>query len=229
MIIRRLISTSIWTAIVSLLLVLTASPASAQKKFFTLQKDSVPVFRGFAVSFDMVGAGMLMFGDRGQLEGALRVNLHDEWFPVFELGYGKADSHDDVTKIEYKTKASYFKVGIDRNMLKDKHGPNRLYAGLRYAFTNYKVDITRPMLTDPNWHWDSNYNIEGASCNLHWVEVLVGLDAKVWGPLHLGWNVRYKLRVSHKEGDFGKTWYVPGFGTNDNGRIDATFNVIIDI
>jgi hypothetical protein len=64
---------------------------------------------------------------------------------------------------------------------------------------------------------------------MHWVEALVGLDAKIWGPLHLGWNVRYKLRVSHKEGDFGTTWYVPGFGTNDNGRLDATFNVIIDI
>ena len=28
---------------------------------------------------------------------------------------------------------------------------------------------------------------------------------------------------------FGKTWYVPGFGTNDNSNIDGTFNVIIDI
>ena len=139
MTIRRFISTSIRTAsVISLLLLLTAAPASAQTKFFSMQKDSIPVFRGFAVSFDLVGAGMAMFGDRGQYEGALRVNLHDEWFPVVELGYGKANSEDEVTKVNYKTSAPYFKVGIDRNLLKDKHGANRLYGGLRYAFTSYK-------------------------------------------------------------------------------------------
>ena len=164
MTIRRFISTSIRTAsVISLLLLLTAAPASAQTKFFSMQKDSIPVFRGFAVSFDLVGAGMAMFGDRGQYEGALRVNLHDEWFPVFELGYGKANSEDEVTKVNYKTSAPYFKVGIDRNLLKDKHGPNRLYVGLRYAYTSYKVDITRPGLTDPVWHWDALYEIKDAS------------------------------------------------------------------
>ena len=101
--------------------------------------------------------------------------------------------------------------------------------GLRYAYTSYKVDITRPGLTDPFWHWDADYSILDYPCNMHWAEVNVGLDAKIWGPLHLGWSVRYKLRISHKEGDFGKTWYVPGFGTNDNTNLDATFNVIIDI
>ena len=63
MTIRRFISTSIRTAsVISLLLLLTAAPASAQTKFFSMQKDSIPVFRGFAVSFDLVGAGMAMFG-----------------------------------------------------------------------------------------------------------------------------------------------------------------------
>ena len=36
-------------------------------------------------------------------------------------------------------------------------------------------------------------------------------------------------RVYHKEGDFGNTWYVPGFGTNDTSQLGVTFNVIIDI
>ena len=187
MTIRRFISTSIRTAsVISLLLLLTAAPASAQTKFFSMQKDSIPVFRGFAVSFDLVGAGMAMFGDRGQYEGALRVNLHDEWFPVVELGYGKANSEDEVTKVNYKTSAPYFKVGIDRNLLKDKHGPNRLYVGLRYAYTSYKVDITRPGLTDPVWHWDALYEIKDASCKMHWAEVNVVLMPRsgarsIWG------------------------------------------------
>ena len=66
-------------------------------------------------------------------------------------------------------------------------------------------------------------------CNMHWAEVVFGIDAKVFGPLHLGWSVRYKRRLFHNSGDLGTTWYVPGFGTNDKDNLTANFNVIIDI
>lgn len=226
---RQFISTSIRTSVISLLLMAVSLPASAQMKFFRMQKDSIPVFRGFAVSFDLVGAGMLMFSDYGQYEAAFRVNLHDEWFPIVEAGIGKAEHDDEVTRMYYKTSAPYFKIGIDKNLLKDKHGPNRLYVGLRYAFTSYKVDIVRPDFPDPVWKWNTSFGIKDAPCNMHWAEAVIGLDAKIFGPFHLGWSGRYRIRLSHKEGDFGKTWYVPGYGINDSGGLAATFNVIIDI
>ena len=151
---RPYISISIRRLAISLLLLVSAS-ASAQTKFFSIQKDSIPFFRGFAVSFDLVGAGMMALSDNGQFEGALRINLHDEWFPIVEAGLGKASHDDEVTKLHYKTSAPYFKIGIDKNMLKDKHGPNRLYVGLRYGFTSYKVDISRPEFIDPVWKWNA--------------------------------------------------------------------------
>jgi hypothetical protein len=206
-----------------------AMGSQAQMKFFTLQKDSVALFRGFAVSFDLAGAGMLMLSDYGQYEAALRVNLHDEWFPIIEAGIGKAKRDDEVTQINYSTSAPYFKIGIDKNMLKDKHGPNRLYLGLRYGFTSYKIDIARPDFKDPYWQWDTGYSIEDAACKYHWAEIVVGIDAKIFGPLHLGWSVRYKQRLSHsEESPLYKTWYVPGFGNYDT-KLGGTFNVIIDI
>ena len=144
MMIKYSMCASIRRSAISLLLLMAATGAQAQMKFFSMQKDSIPLFRGFAVSFDVVGAGMLVLSDYGQYEGALRVNLHDEWFPVVEAGIGKANHDDEVTRLYYSTSAPYFKIGIDKNMLKDKHGPNRLYLGLRYGFTSYKVDIARP-------------------------------------------------------------------------------------
>lgn len=227
---RRFIFTSIRRGTISLLLLIIATAASAQIKFFAFQKDSIPVFRGFAVSFDLVGAGLMAFSDNGQYEGALRVNLHDEWFPIVEIGLGKANHSDDVTHIHYDTKAPYFRIGIDKNMLKDKHGKNRLYVGLRYAYTSYKVNISRPDFPDPVWLWNTSYGIKDASCNQHWIEAVVGVDAKIFGPLHLGWSVRYKCRISHSEdGNFGNTWYVPGYGIYGDTRLGGTFNVIIDI
>lgn len=229
MTIKSCISTSIRKLAISLLLLTMSSAASAQMKFFTIQKDSIPLFRGFAVSFDLVGAGMLALSDYGQYEAALRVNLHDEWFPIVEAGVGKATHDDEVTQFYYSTSAPYFKVGIDKNMLKDKHGPNRLYVGLRYGFTSYKIDLSRPDFPDPVWLWNTGFGVKNASCKYHWAEVVIGVDAKIFGPLHLGWSVRYKQRLAHsEEGEFGNPWYVPGFGTY-NTNLGATFNVIIDI
>ena len=75
----------------SLLLCLAATTISAQGKLFALQKDSIPLFRGFSVSVDIAGPIVKSLGDYGEYEAALRLNLHDQYFPVFELGYGEAD------------------------------------------------------------------------------------------------------------------------------------------
>ena len=230
MTIKSYMSTFIRRLAISLLLLVVATSAQAQLKFFTVQKDSIPLFRGFAVSFDLVGAGLMAFTDNGQYEGALRINLHDEWFPILEAGLGKANHNDEVTKVHYSTSAPYFRIGIDKNLLKDKHGPYRLYGGLRYAYTSYKVDIERPNFVDPVWKWDTGYGVKDAKCNYHWIEAVIGVDAKIVGPVHLGWSLRYKRRISHsEEGEFGNTWYVPGFGIFGDTRLGGTFNVIIDI
>lgn len=227
---RTRISTSISRLIVSLLLLTLASSAQAQVKMFSLEKDSIPFFRGFAVSFDLVGPAMLALTDRGEYEGALRVNLHDQWFPIFEIGVGRANhENDEVTGITYKTTAPYFRIGMDWNVLKKKHGPNRMYAGFRYAFTSFNVDIIRENLPDPVWLSQTGFGIKDLSCVMHWAEIVFGIDAKIMGPLHLGWSVRYKRPLYHKNGDIGNIWYVPGFGTGSDDQLAANFNVIIDI
>ena len=209
------ISAFISRLVISLVMLMAASTAHAQLKVFRMEKDSIPLFRGFQVSFDLVGAARLMFGDRGEIGGGLRVNLHDQWFPVVEFGIGKANHNaDEPTYIAYKTTAPYFRVGIDINLLKNKHQSNRLYGGI---------------LEDPIWGTKSDIVVEGMKCSMHWFEVVFGIDAKIFGPLHLGWDVRYKRRLSHKEGDIGQSWYVPGFGVNDQNNIGLSFNAIIDI
>ena len=227
---RRLtISTFISKVAFSLLLAASPSAASAQGKLFALQKDSVPLFRGFALSVDVAGPIVKALGDYGEYEAALRLNLHDQYFPVFELGYGEADHNDEVTQIAYSTSAPYFRIGCDLNLLKNKHTPNRIYGGLRYAFTSYKVDMSRPTVNDPVWGNPTSFEIKGESCNQHWAEIVIGIDAKITGPLHLGWNIRYKRRLAHKDCSAGNTWYIPGYGKYGDTRIGANFNVIIDI
>lgn len=229
MIHRQSISTYISSLAVSLLLIVAAVPAQAQSKMFRVEKDSVPLFNGLALSFDLVGPVMQALGDYGDYEAALRINLHDQYFPIVEIGYGQAKRDDEVTGIYYKTSAPFFRLGCDLNLLKNKHAPNRLYGGLRYAFTSYNVDISRQDMTDPVWQGTTGFAIEGDACNQHWIEAVFGLDAKVWGPLHMGWTFRYKRRIAHKDSSIGNTWYVPGYGIYGDTRLGANFNVIIDL
>ncbi|MBQ9656594.1 MAG: hypothetical protein IJV38_11340 [Prevotella sp.] len=227
---RARITTSISRLTVSLLLLFTATTAQAQLKMFKVEKDSIPFFRGFAVSFDLVGAAMMMLSDHGEYEGALRINLHDQWFPIVEAGIGRANHEKDVvTSIMFKTSAPFFRIGMDWNVLRKKHGPNRLYAGFRYAFTYYNVDIIRENLPDPVWLSTAGFGVRDHRCHMHWLELVFGIDAKIYGPLHLGWSARYKRPIHHDEGGIGNPWYVPGFGTGSDDRLAATFNVIIDI
>ncbi len=226
---RQNISISILGRIVSLMLLLTGSCGVVAQKVIVIEEDTIPFFRGVQVSGDLFGAGQMLLNDYGQYEGALRINLRDKWFPIVEIGYGKADYFDEVTNIYYKTAAPYYRIGCDINLLKNKHADNRLYGGIRYAFTNYKVDLERRDLPDPVWKWESGFRIDQASCSQHWFELVVGVDAKIFGPLHLGWSVRYKRRLFHDDGDIGQTWYIPGYGIYGDTRLGGTFNVIIDI
>lgn len=100
---RRNIFSYISSIAISLMLLL-ASTANAQEKNVE-KKDSVPLLRGFAVSVDLVGPAQMFLGDYGQYEAALRINLRDKYFPVFELGLGKADH--DTTSPKYHTRRAH--------------------------------------------------------------------------------------------------------------------------
>ena len=124
MIHQKSISTYISSIIISLILLNLPQAAMAQKD--VKEDKDVPFFNGLAVSVDLVGPAEMIIGDYGQYEAGLKINLKDRYFPTVELGLGKADHDDDVTQICYKTSAPYAKVGIDFNILKNKHDIYRL-------------------------------------------------------------------------------------------------------
>lgn len=207
-----------------------AAHAQAQaKKIAPETKDSTALFKGMAVGVDLIGPIQLMVSSNGQYEANLRINLKDKYYPIFELGYGKADAHDESTKVHYKTNAPYFRLGVDWNLLKNKHDDYRLFGGFRYAFTYYKYDVWAPDVNDPVWGGSAPFSANGVSANYHWLEGLFGVDAKIWGPVRMGWSFRYKRCLFHKEGDIGNTWYVPGYGKQGGSRLGGTFNVTLEI
>ncbi|MBF1082043.1 MAG: hypothetical protein HXL34_06280, partial [Prevotellaceae bacterium] len=134
-----------------------------------------------------------------------------------------------VTQTSFKTSAPYIKVGADFNMMRNKHDIYRLYAGLRYALTYYKFSIEHPDVVDPVWGGATPYIFNNIKANCHWVEAVAGIDAKIVGPLRLGWTVRYRKRIAHNDGYLGNTWYIPGYGRQGSAHLGGTFNIIFEI
>jgi len=177
----------------------------------------------------MVGLAQKMVSDYGQYEAGVRVNLKDKYFPTLEVGLGEADHHDIVTLTSYKTSAPYGKIGADFNIMKNKHDIYRLYLGFRYAYTSFKFDVDHPDIVDPVWGGKTPFHGHDIKANYHWMELLLGIDAKIWGPLHLGWSARYKRRLHYDNGELGNVWYVPGYGKQGSTRLGGTFDIIIEL
>lgn len=216
-------------AISLLLLLPSTSIAQTSKKTSIEKHDSVPFFRGFAVSVDLIGPLQYALSDYGQYEASARINLKDRYFPTIEVGIGKANHYDDITFMEYKTSAPFGRIGCDFNLMKNKHDIYRILAGVRYAFTSFKYDLNHPDVTDPVWGGESPYHAEDVKCSYHWLEVTGGVDVKIWGPLRLGWSLRYKRRIAHDEGPLGNAWYVPGYGKSGGSVISGLFNVTFEL
>ena len=221
----------------SLLLILNAlfllfpTGANAQRRPTVPKekKDTVAFFRGVAVGIDLVGPAMRSLASYGQYEALLRLNIKDRFFPIIEAGIGQADKTDETTGTCFKTNAPYARVGCDFNMLKDKHDVYRFLIGGRVGYTSFKYDVLSPGIADPIWGTQSAYGALDSKGNQLWAELIGGVDAKIWGPIRMGWSVRYKLRLAHKAGEIGDPWYVPGFGRGDSSQLGATFNVLFEL
>ena len=203
--------------------------ASREEAAEAQRRKSVPLFAGASLSGDLAGIVMALVTSYGQFEAAARLNFKERYFPIFEMGWGLSDKTDDVTMQHFKTNAPYFRIGCDYNVASDKLSGNRIFVGLRYAFTTFNYDLEGPSLGDPVWGGSIPYSFEGLSVRAQWGEIVFGLEAKIWKIFHLGWSFRYRARCSQKAAPVGQAWYIPGYGKNDGSGWGGTFNLIFDI
>lgn len=219
---------SLFLLISSMMLIWGTGKATAQQKNIVEQPDTVPLFCGIQVSADLAGVAQIILSDYGQYEAALRVSIKDKYFPVFELGMGKAKHDNELTGIHYETNSPYARIGMDVNILRKRLTGNRLYVGARYAFSPFKYTCTT-LVKDPVWGDMSEYGYSDIKASMHWAELVFGVEAKVTGPLHVGWSVRYRQKISADFGTMNKAWYIPGFGKDGSSSLSGTFYVGIEI
>ena len=226
----RIKFTSLFICILLSSLMIPCGTLSAQKRI-EAAKDTTALFQGVLVGVDVFGAVQkaVKISDYGQYEAFLRLNLKGKYFPVLELGKGDAcHKKDDITGIETQTSGPYWRIGCDFNLMKNKHDVYKVFVGCRFAHTKFDFNFEYPGNEDPVWGGKVPYSIKDNN-SVSWIEGVFGVDAKVVGPVHLGWTVRYRRRINSTDCQIGDMWYVPGFGRYDKTNIGGTFNLSIGI
>lgn len=191
--------------------------------------DNAPVFGGIAVSADLVGFAMKAVSARfANMEVAGRLNFCEKYFPIVELGIGDCKKTGGDNNNTFSCTAPYYRIGMDYNMNKKMSG-NRFFIGLRYAFTNYSYSFDNPDFADPVWKIHSPLALHDLNGKNQWVEVVIGMETKLWSIVRLGWNLRFRNRLKQKVSEYGEPFYVPGFGKNGGSTFGGTVNLTFDI
>lgn len=195
----------------------------------TFKEDSTAWVNGIQINADIAGPITSVLSNKSYFEAAAKLSVKDMLYPTLELGYAFTDYEEPTSSIAYKANGLYGRLGFDFNMLKNKHDKYKFFLGTRIAATSFSYDVSAPGLEDPVWGGDSGYRKDNATCSYLWLEFLAGVDARLVGPLSLGWTMRYKRRLSNTYTGLNKAWYVPGYGNDGTSAFQATFTVGIEL
>ena len=216
----------------SLLLTTLPLTVEAQEKK-TSQKESTFALKGINLSTDIFGYLGSFLDDAMSGEIAVEANLGDRFFPTIEAGYGGTDFIDENFGIHYKSAAPYFRAGLNYNFSyqKDKkvQRPNYVYGALRFGWSKMKYDVSSPPIHDPIWGGEVPFSLSDVNGFASWMELGVGVNAKIWKNLRMGWCIRYKARINVVNSEQSRVGYIPGFGKNRHTRFGATYSIIYEI
>lgn len=216
----------------SLLLITLPITVEAQEKEEQPQ-ESTFTFNGINLSADILGYLGSFLDDAKSSEVAIEANLGDRFFPTIEAGYASIDFIDENFGIHYKSAAPYFRAGLNYNFSYQKEKkvqrPNYVYGALRFGWSKMKYDVSSPPIHDPVWGGEVPFSHSDINGFASWVELGVGVNAKIWKNLRMGWCIRYKARLNVINNENAQVGYIPGFGTNRHTRFGATYNIIYEI
>ena len=200
------------------------TPKRDQKKKEVTEIDTIPFYNGTYVGVDLYGIGSkLLGGDFMSSEVSIAVNLKNKFIPTVEFGMGGTDTWSE-TGIHYKSKAApFFRIGVDYNtMAKKKEKNSYLYAGIRYAFSSFKYDVSTLPADDPIWgdnignpslgddYWGGSipFNHPGMKASVQWLEIVLGVKVRIYKNFNMGWSVRMKYKTIASTGEYGDPWNI---------------------
>ena len=101
-----------------------------------------PLFNSLSVNVNILDGITNLFGQSyGNYEIAAELDLHNRFFPVWEIGIGHADNTPEGLNFTYRIKTLYNRVGMNYNFGYNKTAMSFFYIGIRYGFSFFTYNI----------------------------------------------------------------------------------------
>jgi hypothetical protein len=163
-----------------------------------------------------------VLSDRDLLEGMFEIDFH-KYFLTVE---GGIDRISRSGSFDYSSQGTFFRVGIEQNLIPYSINRNVITVGLRYAYTSFSDEIT---FSSRNVFQEGNIQFRNEALTASWLETGIGLRGRIWKNLYMGYQLRVKLFKRVQGEGVLETFDVPGFGKNKrNGEDIRTSTVGFD-
>lgn len=187
----------------SLLLLLLAMGVTAQNE------DR----RGLSLGLDLSRfATPLVDTTRFGWELSADYELLDDLFGVVELG--SQSTRFQPENYTYRSDGIYTRLGVDYNYMKhvDSESTDKLFIGLRYAFTTYFHEAGNIIIYDPVWGDFTQDAVERKFLSANWMEVATGMRARLFNNFYLGWSARFRVKIWFQGDQVMQPYHIPGYG-----------------
>ena len=94
---------------------------------------------------------------------------------------------------------------------------------------DFRYDVNTPPITDPVWGGEVALDLKDVEGSCLWGEVGAGIKVRIVKGFHMGWSIRYKARITEKQAENSRMWYIPGYGINQSTCFGGTYSLIYDI
>jgi len=216
--------------IFSICIVLSSFMIQAQAK----KTDSIPVKTnryGLRVGIDLFKLSRSFYEDKYQgLEVVGDYRISKKYYLAGELG--NENKTVDDAQLNFTTKGTYFRVGFDYNFYENwLDMENKVYIGMRYGVSTFSQRLNSYKLYNANPYFEEtptvfpNEVFNGLTAQ--WLEVVVGVNAKVFNNFYMGFSFRMNNLITNKKPDTFDNLYIPGFNRTYNGNFGAGFNYTV--
>lgn len=180
----------------------------------SLPKMKFPLLVDATVGVNIWDPVMRLFGQKYGLMGfSADVNLHNRYFPAFELGLGTARNTPSGQNFTYRSPLSvYFKIGMDYNFLYNSNPNYKWFVGVRYGFAPFSWAVDDITLDSGYWGDTQHFSIPSQTATAGWGELCMGLRVKLAGNISAGWMLRFHALLHEGKNIHGEPWYIPGYG-----------------
>lgn len=191
-----------------------------------IPKMQQPLLYAAAVGVDIWDPLMRVFGQHyGLVEFSGELNLHNRYIPVVEVGLGQSSYTPDDNNYTYKVPLTpYFRIGCNYNFIYNSNPDYMAFAGVRFGWSHFNYEVNNVHLSSDYWWESTTFNLPKQTASVTYMQILFGIHVKVFGPISMGWCLRYKAKLKESKATYGRPWYIPGYGSR-NGAITGSFSI----